>query len=340
MLRRDVIKMVVEGKKPPYVPWSLTWSNEIRDKLAEHFSADEPQEAYGDHITWMGNDFDDFYFTDIGNNCSRDPFGVVWQDTHGNNLGAVKGGVLSEASLKGYEFPDSYNPLIYADMPRQIAESNGRLRLFKLPFLLFLRGCYMRGMSDFLMDFYDNPDFVHELFGRIIDYEIAQIEVACREYDIDAIYMGDDWGQQTGIMVGPVIWREFIKPHIKRLYGAVRKAGKIVYIHSCGAVQEILPDLIEIGVDVYNPFQPEVMDIEKTFGQHAGKLTFHGGLSNQSVLPFGTVDEVRVSTKKLLEMGGEGSYIFSVSNCVTGNTPMENVLEVLNILQEQPGYIL
>ena len=79
--------------------------------------------------------------------------------------------------------------------------------------------------------------------------------------DFDAVYFGDDWGSQRGLQMSPAMWRRLIRPALKRMYGAVKEAGKFVMIHSCGDVDELFDELVEIGLDCFNPFQPEVMDV-------------------------------------------------------------------------------
>jgi uroporphyrinogen decarboxylase len=142
--------------------------------------------------------------------------------------------------------------------------------------------------------------------------------------------------------MGPAMWREFIYPRLKRMYAAVRNAGKYQFIHSCGDVDELFGDLIDIGLNCFNPFQPEVMDIHVLHQQYKGRLTFWGGLSIQKTLPFGTVADVRAESARLLEMGRQGGYIFSPSHAVEGDAPLENILAFIEMAQQQnnaPTYI-
>jgi len=192
-------------------------------------------------------------------------------------------------------------------------------------------------MEQLMMDFYDNPDFVHELLGAIADYNIAQARRAM-EFDIDAVHFGDDWGQQTGLQMGPKIWHEFIEPQLRRMYGAVREQGKYVTIHSCGKVDELFDDLVAIGLNCFNPFQPEVMDVYELVPRYRGRLAFHGGLSTQKTLPYGTVADVRRETRQLLELGAEGGYIFSPAHAVPRDVPAENMAAFIEEVTEQPDY--
>ena len=140
--------------------------------------------------------------------------------------------------------------------------------------------------------------------------------------------------------MGPDLWRELIKPRIKKMYGRVKSHGLKVFIHSCGDVEEIFPDLIEVGLDVFNPFQPEAYDIYKMKKLHGDRLSFYGGMSTQKILPFGTPEEVKKETIKLIrEIGKNGGYIFSPAHATPGDVPAENMAVMFEIIQNQEKYL-
>jgi len=335
MTRREVIRLVLEGQRPPYVPWSLGFTHEAAAKLRSHYKQDDLEPFVDNHLLSLGNAIG--FFTDLGNDLVQDVFGVVWDRSVDKDIGNVKGWVLPSPSLKDYTFPDPLHPQLYADIPEKLDCYGDRFRVFSIGFSLYERAWTMRGMEALLMDFYDHPQFVNELLNSIADYNIAQVKKALT-YDIDAVYFGDDWGQQHGLQMGPRLWHKFIYPVLKRMYQEVRHAGKYVFIHSCGDVDESFDNLIAIGPNCFNPFQPEVMDVFALLKRYRGRLTFHGGLSTQRTLPYGSVSDVRDDTAKLLKAGAEGYYIFAPAHAVEGDVPLENMLAFIDVLHAQPGY--
>jgi len=327
--------MVLDGHRPPYVPWSFGFTKEATAKLQEHFGRPDLEDVLQNHLLKLGSDIG--FFEEIGGDCVRDVFGVVWDRSVDKDIGIVRGCVLDSPSLRGYSFPDPLDPRFFADIPQQIERYGDRFRVFQLGFSLYERAWTLRGMMNLLTDFIDHPGFVHELLDAIADYNILQVRDALN-YDIDAVYFGDDWGQQRGLQMGPARWREFLRPVLKRMYAVVRGAGKYVMIHSCGDVDELFEDLIEIGVNCFNPFQPEVMDISELMRRYRGRLAFHGGLSTQRTLPYGTAEDVRSEAARLLEMGREGGYIFAPAHDVEGDVPLDNILSFIEIAQAQPAF--
>lgn len=335
MTKRDVVKATLDGERPPYVPWSFSFTLEAQECLAQHYGADQLDAILHNHFLGLGNPIG--FFEDAGVGRVRDAFGVVWDRSIDKDIGIVEHAPLSAPTLKDYEFPDPLAERIFADIPQRIAGGADRFRVFNIGFSLYERAWTLRGMENLMMDFIENPAFVHELLHAIADYNIAQVRKALT-FDIDAIHFGDDWGQQHGLQVGPGLWRAFIYPELARMYRAVKDGGKYVSIHSCGDVDELFDDLIDIGLNCFNPFQPEVMDVATLITQYRGRLTFHGGLSTQKTLPFGTPDDVRAETRSLLALGADGSYIFSPAQAVEGDVPLDNMLAFIDDALNQPGF--
>jgi len=331
MTPREIVKETVAFRRPHYVPWSMGFTQEAYGKLKKHFGTDDLEPILCNHVVGMGNGI--VFFDSLGNDRYRDVFGVVWNRTIDRDIGNVEGQVLPEPTLKNYQFPDPLNERFFADIPEKLERYGNRYRLFSIGFSLFERAWTLRGLEALYGDLIENPDFVHELLDAIADYDIAQVKKAL-EYDIDAVYFGDDWGQQHGLLMGYDLWREFIFRRVMRMYGVVRDAGKTVFIHSCGDVDELFPDLISIGLGVFNPFQPEVMDVAQLMKQYAGRLAFWGGISTQRTLPYGSTVDVRAEVRKMARLGAHGGYILSPAHAVEGDVPIENLLVLIEEAQK------
>lgn len=333
MTKKERVKLAIAHKETDIVPYNIDFTIPAWEKLVNYLGYAPTIDELGLHIVSTSATPPDAW-EEVRPGFWRDEFGVVWNRTVDKDIGNPEP-ILLEPSLKGYEFPDPDNPERYRHFPQFIEAHKDKFILCAIGFSLFERAWSMRGMENLLIDMKENPSFVHELLDAITDFNITIIRNSTK-FPIDGFYFGDDWGQQRGLIMGPVLWREFIKPRLKRMYDEVHKANLPVFIHSCGDVQELFPELIELGVNVFNPFQPEVMDIYEMKKKFGDKLTFYGGISVQRLLPFGTPEEVRQETRKILrEIGKGGGYIASPSHAIPKDVPVENILALIETFKNQ-----
>jgi uroporphyrinogen decarboxylase len=232
--------------------------------------------------------------------------------------------------------PDPDDPSRYAHYPRLIADKKqDSFIVVDLGFSLFERAWTLAGMENVLMWMVEDKGLIHRLLDVIVEFNLRVIDHVCA-CDVDAMLFGDDWGQQRGVIMGPKLWREFIKPRVRRMYGAVHARGKHVFIHSCGKVDELFPDLIECGVNVFNPFQPEVIDVYDVKRRYGRDLGFYGGISTQRTLPYGTAQETKDEVRRLIDaIGKDGGYIASPAHAIPADARPENIAAMIDVLQSQ-----
>lgn len=336
MTRRERVYRAIQHRDTDIVPYHVTFTIPAREKMVEYYGDPGFERRIGNHFAMLRlgalREWEEIrpgYF--------RDQWGVVWNRTVDKDIGNVEGRVLADADLTGWRVPESDDNAMREVYARFVEEHPDEFRIASLGFSLFERAWTLRGMEQLMVDMIKNPDFVHELFDRITEYNLEQVALAV-EHDIDCIRFGDDWGSQSGLLMGPSLWREFIKPRIAKMYEAAHRADKRVMIHCCGDVKAVLPDLAEVGVDIFNPFQPEVMECMATKRAYQGRMSFYGGISVQRLLPLGTPEEVRAETQRLLrELGAGGGYIAAPSHDVPSDVPAKNMAAMIEVLMRQNG---
>jgi uroporphyrinogen decarboxylase len=242
--------------------------------------------------------------------------------------------------LDSYPWPDPNSQDLLVDAQKVIQEYGGEY--FIVPnfgFALFERAWSLRGFENLFADIALEPAFVADLMDRITEIQLRLIHRFI-ELGVDGAYFGDDYGAQKGLLISPASWRQLIKPRLARMFAPFVERGLPVLMHSDGQIQKILPDLVEIGLTTLNPVQPEVLDHTWLKDNFAGKLSFYGGLSTQTVLPQGTPDEVVASTRKCIEdlaVDGTG-LLLAPSHRMMTDIPMENVEAMLGIFKQTQGW--
>ena len=217
----------------------------------------------------------------------------------------------------------------------RLRDETGKYLLVTIYGSHFEKANFARGIENFLADLAGEPEFARKLLGTIIEKNLVMLENFLTAPEIDGVLLGSDWGTQLDLIMSPDTWHEMIRPGEQKEYDLVHAHEKDLWIHSCGNVEKIIPSLIEMGVDVLNPVQPEAMDIAMLKRQFGDRLTFWGGLSTQKTLPYGTPDEVKTEARRVRELLGQGGgLIFSPSQEIQGDVPAENILALLDVARE------
>jgi len=335
MTRRERVLMAARHEEPDRVPYQIDLTAQAHARLVEHVGDPGYMDGIGNHLAYGVYDL----FMDEtapGSGYFRDDFGVIWNRTDPlNDSGVVEGLVLPEASLEGFALPALDEARLRRQFEAGLAEAGDRCRVAEVGWGIFERAWALRGMENLLADMAAEPAFVEELFARIAGHLARVVEIAL-EYPFDIIYFGDDWGSQRGLILGPHHWRRYLKPHMRDLFGSVKARGRATALHSCGDIRALLPELAEIGLDIYQTFQPEVYDLGQTKHELGQTLAFWGGISTQQLLPYGTPAEVRAEVRRTLEiMGPGGGYIAGPTHAVPGDVPPENLVALAEALLEQ-----
>jgi uroporphyrinogen decarboxylase len=328
---RERVWQAIRHVQPDRVPHHISYTQVARVKLEAYYGTSDLDAVLDNHIVKYKPRPPE---VQEAPGMWRDEFGVLWNRMLDTDIGIVAAYRLKERSLKGFAAPDPHDARRYAGLPGFIAHHPDRFRIINLGKSLFERAWMLRGLPEIMIDMLEAPAFVEELLDAITVFNLEIIAEVTR-YDIDAVMFGDDWGQQNGLLFSPRLWRQLIRPCVERMYRAVHTAGKAVFIHSCGKVQSLFPELIEAGVDVFNPFQPEVMDPYETKRQWGHVLTFYGGLSIQRLLPYGTPQQVRDEARRLMgEVGRGGGFIIAPSHDMPGDIPIENLVAFVETVKQ------
>jgi uroporphyrinogen decarboxylase len=333
MTPSEAVKKVLRHKPVNPVPFSIKFTVEAKEKMVARYGEEfDPVRDTGSYVVASHTNSG---WEEVRPGYFKDNFGVVWNKTQDRTLGMVDQTLITEPSLKGFVFPDPDDAPLYRFIEKDKRCYPDHFHMASIGFSLFERAWSLVGMEELMVYLLTEPVFISDLLNQIADYNIRLISNAAA-LGVDCIHFGDDWGSQHGPLISPEIWRDLIKPPFQRMCRASHEAGLTVSLHCCGNVEALMDDILECGVDVFDPFQPEAMDIWKLREQYRGRLAFWGGLSVQKTMPYGTPEQVRAETRKLLtDMGPGGGYIISPAHSVSGDVPIENIEAFLETVRAQ-----
>jgi uroporphyrinogen decarboxylase len=247
--------------------------------------------------------------------------------------------VQSKETVLQYPFPDPFAPGRYDAAQEAVARYGGDHAIVAdLECSIFETAWYLVGLEKFLVDLVKEEPYVPCLLDRIAGIN-TQIGRELIKLGADIIWAGDDYGTQQGMIMAPDLWRAVFKPRIERMFREFRQVNPNIKIawHSCGSIVPIIPDFIEIGLDILNPIQPLAKDMDpdylkKRFGE---ELCFFGGIDIQKLLPYGSRDDIKKEVRRLHAILGDGGgFIIAPAHNIQNDTPIENVLALYEAAKE------
>jgi len=244
-------------------------------------------------------------------------------------------GSITVADVRRHTWPDPEDPGLLEGMAARLAwirTHTEAAAILTLPAPFVHLSQFIRGFQDWYTDFILGTDVLEALFDAVLDVtiRIAERELEAFGRDVDVVRCGDDLGGQNGLQVGREHYLRYIKPRHAKFFRRVRELtpAKLMF-HSCGSIVDILPDLIETGVQIINPVQVTARGMDPAFlkREFGRDLVFWGGTDSQKTLPFGTAEEVRAMVARLIDtFGPGGGFVFSSCHNIQPDVPLENVL--------------
>jgi len=284
----------------------------------------------------------------------RDEFGVVWrmpldQGLYFDMVEHPLSGDISVADVERYAWPDPLDPHRFegmAERARIVVEEERRATCFgNMATGMFELGQRMRGFQAFFMDVLMDVSLAEALLDRALELKLAYwgrvLELA-GEY-VDVVVETDDYGTQQSLLISPDTWRALVKPRLRMLTDFVHSHSRArVFLHSCGAIRELIPDLIDAGVDILNPIQvsAEGMDTAALKAEFGRDIVFWGGgVDTQRQLPGGSAQAVRNEVRRRIDdLRRDGGFVFAAVHNIQPDVPAANVLAMLEAAQEHRPY--
>ncbi len=330
MSPKERVLAVIKHNQTDVVPYNIKWDDGVREAFAKWCGNNKFDNEVINHFVFVGAGA---RRTELSDSEYIDDWGCRFKQ---GNIFHLLEPMLPEPHIRNYKFPDLSEPWRYENLEKTISENQDKFIIAVYYGGMFERGWMMRGMENWLMDMVEHEAFVNELLDGIFHVLLTFVDVMSRYSGIDAIMLGDDYGQQRGLMMNPVTWRKFFKPRLAHLFKRIHEHGKYTAIHSCGDNSTIMDDFVEIGLDIFNPFQPEAMDIVEIKRRYGSRITFNGGIGTQGKLVHGSPEEVRQEIQFVLkQIGDRGGLIAETSKPLRHEVPMQNIAALIDELSHQ-----
>lgn len=336
---RENYQRAIEFSGPQYLPMridcDLSWLMEQNEAKASRIR--ELQVRIPDDIAVVSEKPKPRAEPSVVNGIRRwvDHWGTGWvDDGHGGKTESypLEAGYCL---MDTHRFPDPHAEGLFDDADHRLQGRRDRYVLGSVWFTLFERLWMLRGFNNMLTDPYLNTDNWRGLLDRVLEYDLIMID-ECLSRGVDGVFFSDDWGSQRGLLMDPDDWRRYYKPAYATMFRRVREGGAHVWMHLCGDITAILHDLVDIGLSVLNPVQPQAMDVHGLARDFGGRLCFHGGVDVQGTMIHGSPSDVKREAHALVDLFGSfsGGYIAGTSHSIMPETPLDNVIALYEAFAE------
>jgi len=356
MKHRERVLVALSHERPDRCPMQISFTPEFADRLRADLAmagraAHNPHGGGNTYVLERTLD-QDMLLTSVGwaNSYYQaerdyvDEWGIGWKSHDyttpygtGRYTEIVGHPLADDAAIASYRPPDPHRPELYTEAERVIRDYRDEYWIVGVTVTtIFETAWALRGLEQMLIDLVNDPDLVNTLLDIPYRYHLAAA-VRLAEMGVDMIWTGDDIGAQQAMLISPRHWRTYLKPRMAEFIATVKAVNpqvKVAY-HSDGNILPVIPDLIEIGVDVLNPIQPASMDPAEIGRKFGDRLCFWGTIDAQHTLPYGTPASVRAEVlERLRTIGRQGGLILGPTHHVQLDTPMENFWALVNTIRE------
>lgn len=358
MTPRQRVITALNRESPDRVPFELSYGSFTRslmDTFVAETGAEDPAEYWNYPIHPVSHrsppsfelwrTYASYYPDHLPAGAIISPFGVVLA------LGSLEHFIRQMHPLKdattveeaaNYPLYDPLDPARYAHLKRAVAALHARDLAVQgeLYSTIFETAWSIRGLEETMTDFYLNPDLIEALLDRLTTLRIVEARQLAQA-GVDVLRLGDDVAGQTGMLMSLDTWRRWLKPRLARVIQAARavKPNIHIFYHSDGDCWPVIPELIEIGVTVLNPIQPECMDPAQLKAEFGDQLAFWGTIGTQTTMPFGTPEDVRAAVKERIEtVGRSGGLLIAPTHVLEPEVPWQNVVAFIEAVEEYGAY--
>ena len=247
----------------------------------------------------------------------------------------LKGAGIGEILSYPYPTVDSSKLQSFREKVRELHD-RGLASFAFMQMTVWEASWYLRSMEELMIDMMTDSEAAVILLDRITDFACSKAR-AYAEAGIDILSLGDDIGTQTSLMIDVDLWEKWLRPRLERVIHEAKSINPdiLIFYHSCGYITPFAGSLIDSGVEILNPIQPECMDFDEIHGLHGDRVSFWGTIGTQQLLPYGTSEEVRKTTfSRLAKCGSQGGIVIGPTHMVEPEVPWENLTAIVEAVRD------